>query len=192
MVPPPLEELFGFEPKLNEVTGDWERRSLQTEDGYLIATEIIARSAIPWAATTGWIQRARAVTLRDYGFFQFRGRRWGTLPKQLHYFADAVAHVALHDLAEAIQTSNDLNAFFASGWIVDLRRDKDEEHNKSGRLWDQEKRVAAVLRAGKLNDQSTPNGIGINLFRELTDGSRNLSGRELKELFQRLPIPIPK
>ena len=195
-------EAFGIEVK------NGKRPSFHSEDGFQLTSETIARTGIRWPLPSK-IARARAVSLRDFGdnprpLDEF-------LPKQLHYFADAVSHVLLYhpellsvhadsgigDLARALddvaggrQTPEDIIQFFTSGWIIDMRIDSEEEQRiEIGRLWNQHDRVSAIIRAGRLTATSPKNGAGIDLFRDLSDRVQHLSGAELSQLISRLSLP---
>jgi hypothetical protein len=184
-----LKELFGFEIVQLPQPGKWGRSSFQSEDAYVITAEAMARTGIAWPFQ-GQIQRARAITLRDYGAHEFAW--WNepgkskVLPKQLHYFADTISHVITNHLTEAAAGSDALKCFFSSGWIVDLRMHNDYDHVKIGRLWDQKNRVTAIERAARLSNPPVSNGMGMNIFDELDRGSRELTGGELMDLFRRL------
>ena len=173
-----LHESFGF-----EVRNGW-RPSFNSEDGFLLTGETMARIGIAWPYPSR-VVRARAVPLRDFG--NNPGSPRGILPKQLHYFADTVAHVALHDLDAATSGSEEVRKFFKSGWIADFRDDDEEpERIEIGRAWDQGDRVPALRWAAKLAKKSPPNGIGIDIFRELSEGLTQLRGQELQRLFSEI------
>jgi len=173
-----LIKRFGFEVSRRD-----NRASFHGEDGFKITSETLARTGIVWPYKAG-VVRARAVQLND-----FEGDRpqVGLLPKQLHYFADTIAHVVLHDLVEATTKSPPFSRFIASGWMADLRNNPEESDRlEIGRAWDQNDRVEALVWAGKLQQRTPRNGIGIDVFRELNQGARRLSGSELGQLFSRL------
>jgi len=138
------------------------------------------------------------------------------LPKQLHYFADAVSYVALHhpaalDAAQpdsAVHLGNlesaafgepvpagpkvsaEVAKFFSVGWIADFRHDTEAETRLAiGRMWDQDGRVAAIRQASELVDHAPPNGLGINVFKEISEGTRNVTGPEWIRLFSTLHSP---
>ncbi len=170
-----LYENFGF-----EVRNNW-RPSLHAEDGFLMTAETIARCGIPWPYPSR-IERARAVPLRDFGTNPTRPN--GILPKQMHYFADTIAHVALDDLTDAKSRSAKVCEFFEAGWISDFRRDKEEPSRlEIGRAWDQGDRLPALCWAAKLRNYNAPNGIGVDVFREISMGASQLNGQELRRLF---------
>lgn len=173
----PLFENFGFEVRAN----GW-RPSFHNEDGFQITAETIARIGIRWPFPAG-IVRARAVALRDFGKFQICPG--GLLPKQLHYFADTISHVALYELVTATSPASQMvRDFFASGWITDFRSDKDEETRMLiSRAWTQGDRVEAIRWAAGLKGHPPDNGLGIDLFRDLSHGSNRLAGAELTQLF---------
>ena len=174
----PLYETFGL-----EIRNGW-RPSFNSEDGFLITGETMARSGIPWPYPSK-IVRARAVPLKDFGGNPARPRVM--LPKQLHYFADAISHVALNDLNAATRGSEAVRKFFESGWITDFRCDREEfKRLEIGRAWDQGDRIPALLCAGQLRNGCPSNGIGIDVFRELCEGVERLGGEELKRLFTEL------
>lgn len=115
----PLFEAFGI-----EIRNRW-RPSFHSEDGYIITSETIARTGMPWPFNAR-IVRARAVALKDFG--SVVNRPHGIpLPRQLHYFSDAIAHVALHDLDVATKASGRIASFFEAGWITDFRTDSEAE-----------------------------------------------------------------
>lgn len=173
---PSLAEAFGI-----EVRNHGWRASFQSEDGYQITAETLARAGIPWPYPSG-VVRARAVALRDFG--NNPNRPAGFLPKQLHYFADVVAHLSLHDLDAAKETSGKVRAFFESGWVADFREDPAEaERLEIGRAWDQGDRLTAIRWADCLRDPAASNGLGIDIFGEIARGERRLSGGDLKSLF---------
>lgn len=174
----PLFESFGF-----EVWRGW-RPSFHSEDGYQVTAETISRTGVRWPFKAG-IVRARAVPLRDFGNVTIRPN--GLLPKQLHYFADTVSHVALDDLDATTSDSPAIKDFFASGWITDFRIDPEEESRLAiGRAWDQGDRVEAVLWAANLKRTPRANGLGIDIYQELSDGTGRLAGPELMQLMSRL------
>lgn len=171
----PLFERFGFEVQRGY------RPSFHSEDGYQITAETLARTGIRWPFKAA-ILRARAVNLWDFG--KHTTRPGGLLPKQLHYFADTIAHVALDDLEAATASSLVVQKFFASGWIADFRHDNEEETRlEIGRAWDQGDRVDALRSGAKLNNVAPPNRLGFDIYQELAWGADELPGADLKRLF---------
>ena len=196
-------DAFGIEVKYGK------RPSLHSEDGYQITSETVARTGIQWPFPSK-IVRARAVALKDFGDNPVCPNDF--LPKQLHYFADAISHVALchpdmlsrpsssgiEDLERALdqasgvtrQIPEEVVNFFDKGWIVDLRSDaEDQERNEIARLWGQRDRVTAIRRAAQLTKSSPRNGLGIDLFRDLSRWSQELSGPELAQLISIVSLP---
>lgn len=174
----PLYEAFGF-----EIQNGW-RPSFHNEDGHQITAETIARTGIRWPFRAG-IVRARAVALKDFGNIPLCPK--GLLPKQLHYFADTIAHVALDDLDSATNSSRIISDFFASGWTADFRHDPEEQRRlEIGRVWNQGNRVEAIRWAASLKRRSPANGSGIDLYRELSQGAACLERTDLLQLFTRL------
>lgn len=175
-----LTETFGI-----EIRRSW-RPSFHSEDGYQITAETVARTGVPWPYKSG-INRARAVALKDFGNNPNCPQQ-GVLPKQLHYFADAVAHVTLDDW-EAVNTADgEVGEFFNSGWIADFRKDPEESVRlEIGRAWDQGDRVSALRwAAAELRNVTGANKLGIDVFNELYHGAVGLSGEELKQLFSNM------
>jgi len=172
-----LSETFGIEIRRN-----W-RPSFHSEDGYQITAETVSRTGIPWPYKSG-IQRARAVALKDF-VNNPNCPQHEVLPKQLHYFADAVAHVTLDDWDAINSAGGEVAKFFNSGWIVDFRKDREESVRlEIGRAWDQGDRVAALRwAAAELKNAAPPNELGIDVFCEIYRGATGLSGEELKQLF---------
>ena len=124
------------------------------------------------------------MALKDFGNNQTRPSQ-GVLPKQLHYFADTVAHVTLGDWDTANAAGGEVSEFFNSGWIADFRKDTEERVRlEIGRAWDQGDRVLALRwAAAELKNAAAVNMLGIDVFRELHHGAVWLSGEELKQLF---------
>jgi hypothetical protein len=176
---PSLHETFGFAVRGG---GRW---SFQSEDGYQLLAETVSRTGMPWPFKAR-IVRARAVPLRDFGNYTSRPTN-GLLPKQLHYFADAVSHVALDDFDAATTSSDTIKRFFASGWIADFRRDPEEETRLAiGRAWEQGDRIVAASWAANLKRTPPSNGLGVDVYRELSEGINRFGGHELMQLIARL------
>jgi hypothetical protein len=180
---PSMVSAFGYYYNENCI-----RKSIQFEDGLNIAHDVIGAAGSGWPnnPTGAKIVRARAVTLSgDFG----SGNRPNPLdlPKQLHYFADTVAHVALHDRSRVLGKSSSIDAFFDSGWVSDLRLDGDERPRFAAlRAWHGGDRVGAFREAARLCRYTSSNGMGIDLNADVADLiDRELSGADIESLLQK-------
>jgi hypothetical protein len=179
-----LFECFGI-----EYFRQW-RPSLRSEDGFLIAAQTCSQTGLPWPYRST-ISRARAVALRDFasneGFLNS-----SPTPRQLHYLADVIAHVALNDLEDATRQSPKIADFFGSGWVTDYRKSRfDECLLFSARQWDQGDHIGALLALAKRSRNpknhlaTISTGYGKITAQQARFWWRDLSSYELRELFTR-------
>ena len=179
-----LFDMFGI-----QVFRDGMRPSLYSEDGYRIVAEVSSQTGLRWPYPAK-ISRARAVTLRDFG--GARGLQvLSPPPRQIHYLADTVSHVALADFEPATRSSKTITDFFLSGWITDYRQSRfDECLLFSTRRWHQGDRVGALLDLVKRLRNIGPSNATSHGYCEATarDASRwpqSLTAHEFRELFAR-------
>jgi hypothetical protein len=179
---PDLFESFGI-----EFFREW-RPSLRSEDGFLIASQTCSQTGLPWPYPST-ISRARAVALRDFASSEALLNS-SPMPRQLHYLADAIAHVALNDLDDATRQSPKIGDFFNSGWVTDYRKSRfDECLLFSARQWDQGNHIGALQALAKRSRNpgdhlaAKPTGYGRATAQLARIWWRDLTSYELRELF---------
>lgn len=180
---------FGIRSFWNDNKQREERPSVEWEDGYRLTAEVCSRTGLPWPHAAR-ISRARAVALTDFASWDALHPS-SPMPCQIHYLADTVAHLALHDLEAATHSSPRLADFFRSGWVTDYRKSRFDEHLLfAARQWSQGDRVGALLSlASTIEDvgvsHTDTNGFCAATAPQTRFWWRDLAAHELRDLFAR-------
>ena len=158
------------------------RKSILSNDGYRLTADTCSRVGKPWPHNAR-ICSARAVPLPDFGRNLLRPG--GVLPQQLHYFADTISHIALHDYQQAVRQSETVRDFFNSGWLANYRFSRiDRDLLEIARSWGQGDHVGALCSAARLQDANI-NGVSADIAQFLGNEASSLLSHEIADLIAR-------